>query len=337
MGEFTNRRRVGILGFDDVTALDIIGPSDAFSSAMVDAHGRTHPPYKVLLIAVGRRRFVTESGLAFHAEATLADAPALDTLIVPGGRGLRAVGVNAVVSSWIKKRAPQIRRIVSVCTGIYGLAPTGLLDGRRVTTHWRFARDVAERFPKLDVRPNALFLRDGKFSTSAGVTTGIDLSLELIGEDCGPRVALAVARELVMFLKRPGDQEQYSEPLQFQTETIDQFQDLAGWMRSHLRNDLSVESLAARTNLCARHFARRFKAAFRTTPARFAEDLRLGEAQRRLSLTRGSVEVVATSVGYESADAFRRAFERRLHLSPSAYKARFATDDGRTSRRRPRA
>jgi transcriptional regulator GlxA family with amidase domain len=212
---------------------------------------------------------------------------------------------------------------VSICTGIYGLAATGLLAGRRVTTHWHFAPDVARRFPDLRVHDNAIFLKDGPFYTSAGATAGIDLALFLIEEDYGPRVALAVARELVVYLKRSGGQEQYSEPLQFQTQSVSRLSELATWILSHLNANLSVEALAAKACLCPRHFSRRFKIEFGATPADFVERLRLDEARHRLSSGDNSVENVGTSVGFTSADAFRRAFERRLGVNPRDYRERF--------------
>src|SRR5262249_42159802 len=267
--------------------------------------------------------FVSESGILFKPHTTLQKAPALDTLMIPGGPGLRNPQTQATVATWVKSRAPRIRRIATVCTGLYGLAPTGLLDGRRVTTHWRFARDVAQRFPKLKVDVNSLFLRDGPFYTGAGVTSGIDLSLALIEEDYGPSVALAVARELVVYLKRPGGQEQYSEPLKFQTESADRFGDLAAWMQGHLDHDLSVDALAARACLCPPHLSRRFKDIFGASPAKFVEDLRLGEARERLSMAEQNVESVARSVGFRSPDAFRRAFERRFGINPTHYRKRF--------------
>ena len=320
-----NPRRIGFLGFDGITALDLVGPAEAFAAAAVGGGtGAPHPGYEVTIIGVGTKQFVAESGLVFKAHKTLETAPILDTLILPGGSGLRTTETNKRVSDWIKSRAGRIRRIASVCTGIYGLAPTGLLDGRRVTTHWRFARDVAQRFPKLKMDSNALFLKDGHFYTSAGITAGIDLSLAVIEEDHGPSVALGVARELVMYLKRPGGQEQYSEPLQFQIESSDSFADLSAWLIGHLDHDLSVEALAARTNLCPRQFSRRFKRGFGTTPGTYVEDLRLNEARRRLSIPSTSIEAVASSVGFRSSDAFRRAFERRFDITPSSYRHRFA-------------
>jgi transcriptional regulator GlxA family with amidase domain len=316
--------RVGFLGFDGVMALDLVGPIDAFTSAVEE--GKNQPPscYEVVIIGLTRQPFVSESGVVFKPHKTIANAPALDTLIIPGGRGLRVPETQKKAAQWISSRAARTRRVATVCTGTYGLAATGLLSGRRVTTHWRYAQDLARRFPELKVDPNALYLKDGKFYTCAGITAGIDLSLALIEEDFGPRVALSVARELVVYLKRPGGQEQFSEPLQFQTESRDRFADLAAWIQGHLRQDLSVESLAGRACLSPRHFARRFKNVFGVTPATFVEDLRLGEARERLTLPDQTIESVAGSVGFKSSDAFRRAFERRFGLEPSSYRKHFS-------------
>ena len=269
------------------------------------------------------RHFSSESGVLFKPHTTLSSVPKLDTLIIPGGRGLRHPATQKAVAEWVKGQAGKFRRVATVCTGVYGLAPTGLLDGRRVTTHWRFARAFAEQFPRLRVDASALFIKDGPFYTCAGVTAGIDLALSLIEEDYGPSVALAVARELVVYLKRPGGQDQYSAPLRFQTRSADCFADLAAWMQGHLQDDLSVEALAARARLCPRHFTRRFKNTFGATPGTFVEDLRLGEARERLSMADQRIESVARSVGFRSSDAFRRAFERRYGVNPTSYRQRF--------------
>jgi transcriptional regulator GlxA family with amidase domain len=269
---------------------------------------------------------MAESGLVFKPQKSFKNAPPLDTLIIPGGgRALRQPDIGKPVSAFIEKQAKCTRRIASICTGIYGLAPTGLLAGRKVTTHWRWASDVARRFPDLQVNGDAIFIKDGQFYTSAGATAGIDLSLALIEEDYGPRIALAVARELVVYLKRSGGQDQYSEPLQFQTQSVSRLSDLATWIISHLSEDLSVEALAAKACLCPRHFTRRFKAEFGCTPAEFVERLRLDEARHRLSAADNSIENVGLSVGFKSADAFRRAFERRLAINPTDYRRRFGT------------
>ena len=318
------RKRIGFLGYDEVMALDLAGPIDAFTTATTDeSDGRPVRCYDVVIIGLSRKAFRSESGILFYPDRTILNAPALDTLIIPGGRGLRRPGTQQKAAEWIRARAARITRIASVCTGVYALAAAGLLDGRQVTTHWRHARDLATRFPLLRVHPNALYLKDGPFYTCAGVTSGIDLSLALIEEDYGPKVALSVARELVVYLKRPGGQEQFSEPLQFQTESADPFAELAAWMQGHLRHNLSVDALAERACLSTRHFGRRFKDVFGTTPATFVEDLRLGQARERLTAPTNSIESVAASVGFASADAFRRAFERRFGVKPSTYRKHF--------------
>ncbi len=323
-----NPKRIGLIGFDGVVAIDIAGPAEAFTTARIAEGERDATPcYEVLTIASSTQPFVSESGLIFKPQRTFQNAPPLDTLIIPGGVSLRKLTpeICRPISAFVRKRAGRIRRIVSVCTGVYGLASTGLLSGRQVTTHWRWARDVARRFPDLQVNDNPIFLKDGPFYTSAGATAGIDLSLSLIEEDYGPRVAMAVARELVVYLKRSGGQEQYSEPLQFQAQSVSRLSDLATWIISHLSEDLSVEVLATKACLCPRHFSRRFKAEFGHSPADFVERLRLDEARLRLSNADNSIENVALSVGFKSADAFRRAFERRLGINPSDYRRRFAT------------
>jgi transcriptional regulator GlxA family with amidase domain len=323
---------VGFLGYEQANALDLVGPAEAFASAMRDnGKGKFERCYRVSIIGLNRRSFVTESGIVFQPTSTIERAPRLDTLIIPGGCGLRLPDVNRKVAAWIMEKARGTRRVASVCTGIYGLAATGLLDGRRVTTHWRFAADVAQRFPKLRMEPNALFLKDGPFYTSAGVTAGIDLALALIEEDFGARGALAVAREMVVYLKRSGGQEQYSEPLQFQTNASDRFGELVAWMSNNPTGEMSVESLARRAFLSPRQFFRRFKEHFGSSPAVFVETLRLNEARRRLSAGENSIENVAESVGFNGADSFRRAFERRFRVTPSKYRRSFSLPSERPS------
>jgi len=328
------RRRIGILGYEGVMALDLAGPVDAFTTAMAENRlGRPEACYEVVVIGLNAKPFTSESGIVFKPCTTIDRVKALDTLIIPGGRGLRVPGVQRAVASWILARAGRTRRIASICTGIYALAATGLLDGCQVTTHWRFARDVARRFPRLRVHPDALYLKNGQLYTCAGVTSGIDLSLKLIEEDLGPRAALAVARELVVYLKRPGGQEQFSEPLQLQMESTDQFGELVAWIQGHMRQRLSVDVLAERACLSPRHFSRRFKDEFGTTPAAFVEDLRLGRARDRLALPGESIEHVASSVGFASADSFRRAFERRFGVRPGMYRRHFQLRAGGPVRR----
>jgi transcriptional regulator GlxA family with amidase domain len=317
-------KRVGIIGFDGVTALDIVGPLEAFAAATCATGKNTGPCYEVITIGLTEADFLTESGLALRPHKSLHTAPALDTLILPGGSGLRRPEINRPVAEWVKRRAARTRRVVCVCTGIYGLAPTGLLDHRRVTTHWRFARDVAQKFPKLKLDDNAMFLRDGKFHTSAGITAGIDLSLSLIEEDFGREVALDVARELVVYLKRPGGQDQYAKPLEFEMEANDAMSELAVWMAGHLDKDVSIKRVAKKACLTRADFNRLFKRAFGITPGAFVKNMRLNEARRLLSLDNDSIAGVAQSVGFRSAQYFVKAFEWRFGVLPGDYRQRFS-------------
>ncbi len=316
--------RIGVLGYEGITALDLAGPVEVFTTAKVkDPAGRYRPCYEVVIIGLDAKPFTAESGIVFKPHTTIDKAPALDTLIIPGGRGLRTPVIQRRAAAWVAGRAPETRRIASVCTGIYALAAAGLLNNRRVTTHWRYARDLSDQFPQVNVDPDPLYLQDGPFYTCAGVASGIDLSLALVEADFGPQVALAVARELVVYLKRPGTQEQFSEPLQIQMETRDRFADLAAWIQGHLRQDLSIARLAERACLSPRHFTRRFKDAFGESPASFVERIRLGRARDYLTAPGQTIEKVASSVGYASADAFRRAFERRFGVGPGTYRKYF--------------
>jgi transcriptional regulator GlxA family with amidase domain len=318
-------RHIGVVGFDGVNAFDVVGPLEAFANAgradCTNKHSKG--AYKTHIIGVSGKPFTAESGIRFLPDCHLGDAPPMDTVIVPGGWGLREPTTNSAVVAWLRKRAPRTRRVASVCTGIYGLAPTGLLNGRRVTTHWRFTDDLAKRFPKLQVEGNALFLKDGRYYTSGGITAGIDLTLALIQEDLGPRAALTVAREMVVYLKRAGGQEQYSEPLRFQVHAADRFADLAAWMPGHLNSDLSVPALAARARLSPRQFTRRFVAELGCTPAEYVENLRLGVARERLTQPGRTVESIAASVGFANADVFRRRFKRRFGIAPGNYREHF--------------
>jgi transcriptional regulator GlxA family with amidase domain len=317
-------KHIVIVGYGNITSLDLAGPLEAFNSAQIkDSRGELQACYKVTIAALGAKTFSSESGLRMTAACFLSSLRHLDTLLIPGGSGMRTSSDGQKLANWIGRHHHRIRRIASVCTGIYGVAPTGLLDGRKVTTHWKFAADLAERYPKLQVDANPLYLRDGKFYTSAGITAGIDLALALIEEDFGAQVALEVARELVMYVKRAGGQEQYSEPLKFQVASTSRFADLAAWMMAHLDRDLSVEALARRVNLCPRQFNRRFKDEFRSTPAAFVLRLRLEEARSRLTNPGSSVESIADSVGFHDPDSFRRAFVQRFGVAPGQYRSRF--------------
>jgi transcriptional regulator GlxA family with amidase domain len=316
-------KRIGFIGYDAVTALDLFGPLEVFDTANTRA-GVTQHPYELLVLSPTGAPFKLEQGVLVTAHQSLDDALPLDTVVVPGGSGARDTEKMGDTIAWLKENAGRFRRIASVCIGIYILGETGLLDGKRATTHWRFATDVARRFPRIAINPDAIYIRDGQLSTSAGVTAGIDLALAMVEEDLGSEMALSVARDLVVYLKRSGGQMQFSEPLQFQIRATDRFADLADWMLRNLDGDLSIDALAQRARLSPRQFSRRFKAAFGTPPGDYVERLRLDEARRRLPAGGQTVESIAASVGYASDDAFRRAFERHFGVAPSAYRQQFS-------------
>jgi transcriptional regulator GlxA family with amidase domain len=313
---FHQTLRIAILGYDGVQTLDLAGPLDAFASAEVLRPGA----YATMVTSLDGLPFRSEAGLSVSPECALSESGPIDTLILPGGEGLRRPGVAKRVADALRREAPSLRRIVSVCTGLSGLA-----DGRRATTHWKFAADVAARFPAIRLEPDAIFIKDGPIYTSAGISAAVDLALALIEEDHGPGLALAVARDLVVYLKRSGGQRQYSEPLRFQARAGDRFAELAAWMVAHLDGDLTVEALAARVCLSPRQFSRRFRDVFGTTPAERVDALRLDAARDHLAASDASVQRIAAALGFRSDDVFRRAFGRRFGLSPTDYRRRFSS------------
>jgi len=318
--DYVSQKRIGFLGFDGVTASHLTAPADAFAAAVLsDGFGNRIPCYEVHTISINREAFHAESGVIFRAQNSFRNAPPLDTLIIPGGSGLRRPEVSEKISDWILKRAPTTRRIASICTGIYGLAPTGLLDGRNVTTHWRFATDVARRFPKLHVNHKRLLVKDGAFYTSTGLTAGIDLSLALIEEDYGKYVALATAQEMVTPLTQRASEQKPTDSPDPNSTLIDRFADLVAWIVRNLHGNLSVDILARRACMCPQHFSRVFKSFFGTPPSEFIENLRLHEARRRLSTQRKTLQTIAVSVGFQNTDSFHRAFARRFGTRPSRY------------------
>lgn len=312
---------VAILGFDGVAALDLTGPFEALSIACRSDRGADGPPcYKPIVLGLTNKGFTSESGLIFKADTTTDRAGPLDTILIPGGRGLRQPETSQRAAIWLAAQAPRVRRIASVSTGIYALAQSGLVDGLPVTTHWRFSAEVARRFPKLRVNPAASFLKSDRFYTSAGGAAGVEMTLALIEEDFGPQVARRVARELVVRLRPPGENEEPFQAAIYQTDPEERVVELPAWISAHLHERLTVEVLAERACLCPRHFSRIFKQVFNCTPADFVEELRLAEARRRLLGLRSTVESIAESVGFASSDAFRRAFERRVGVTPTAFR-----------------
>jgi len=316
-------RRVGLLAYEGVNALDLTGPHEVFTSSATElAPGQSG--YEVICVSIDGGSFRSGSGLRLGADCGLDQAPAFDTIVVPGGPGIRSPEVQARLGLWLRGRAPSTRRVVSVCTGLFALGASGLMDGRKATTHWRYASEIARSYPRIRLDPDAIYIRDGAFWSSAGITAGIDLALALVEDDLGPSVALEIARMLVVHVRRAGGQRQYSEPLRFQARATDRFADLALWLPGNLAGDLSVEALAQRVCCSPRHFARLFKQSFGATPAEYVEALRLAEATERVLNSSAGLDVIAASVGYGSSAMLRKMFERRLGVSPSQYRARFS-------------
>jgi len=324
------RVRVGILGYDGVAAINVVGPLEAFSNAFrTERAGESVPCYEVVVIACNSDRFVTDTGVTFHASPWQPSDQPFDTIIVPGGRGMRCDRVVSQVATWINSNAITSRRVASVCTGVYGLAATGLLDGHRVTTHWQNAMDVASRFPKLQVEESALVVKDGKFYSAAGATAGIDLALFLIDEDFGRDIAIAVARKLLVYIRRDGGQEQYSEPANTQLhvgpepyQPHTRLGKVVGWINEHLADDLRLEILAKRALLSKRDFVHQFTHTFGVPPGLFVKNLRFNEARRRL-MSGDRPTLVARSVGFSDPAYFVQEFRRRFGMLPHDYQRRF--------------
>ncbi|MFJ1736868.1 GlxA family transcriptional regulator [Streptomyces sp. NPDC088254] len=308
--------------FDGVQPLDVAGPVDVFSVAARFAGSTDTPPYVVRTASLGGEAVRSAGGLRLVPDLDLADAEDPDLLLVPGGPGVGDVDSRLV--AWLRGRAPHVRRVMSVCTGAYLLALAGLLDGRRATTHWDSCDYLANRFPQVLVDPVPIFVRDGPISTSAGVTAGVDLAMALVEEDYGRAVAHEIARLLVVYVRRPGNQAQFSVQLSAQVARSDPLREVQYWAAAHLASDLSVPALAQRAGLSPRQFARAFGEQVGMTPGRYVDLLRLEAAQRLLTDTRDGVVRIARACGYGTAEAMRLAFMRELDVSPTEYRSRFA-------------
>ncbi|MCQ8769442.1 GlxA family transcriptional regulator [Streptomyces telluris] len=312
-------RTVLIVLFDDVQSLDVTGPAEVFAGAA--CWSGDPATYRVRTATLDGGPVRTSSGLRVSPDHALHDAPAPHTLLVPGGEGTRAPDPRLI--GWLREHAPRAERVVSVCTGAFLLAAAGLLEGRRATTHWAFCAALAARFPSVRVEPDPIYVRDGNVVTSAGVTAGIDLALALVEDDLGREPALAVARNLVVFLRRPGNQTQFSAPLAAQTARRPRLRDVQHWIVENPGADLSVEALAARARLSPRHFARAFQSETGMTPGRYVDRVRLEAARRQLEDAPDGVEEVSRACGYGTPEAMRRAFVRALGTSPAEYRRRF--------------
>jgi transcriptional regulator GlxA family with amidase domain len=313
------RRRIAFLGFDGVKTLDLTAQLEAFVAARSRLAGEAAArQYEIVLLGASGRTFVSQSGVIFKAQETLLSARDFDTIIIPGGNWTRARPVADELMRWLVRQVPRTRRVAAVCGGIYPLAQTGLLDGRQVTTHWRMVADVARRFPRVRVRTDVSFLEDGPFHTCGGGTASMEMTLALIQQDEGVQLAQELARELVLPLRPPGVAEVVPDASMFETAPTDRVAELSAWIANNLHRKLSVETLAERACVCPRHFYRLFKLVYGCPPAEYVQRLRLNEARRRLQTSRNSVRSIASAVGFNSAEAFRRAFQQQLGLRPSA-------------------
>lgn len=317
-------RVIDVLGYPAVQLLDVSGPMQVFATAneLAERAGGARP-YAARLVSRDGAGVAATAGVEL-ATATLPPADsAIDTLLVAGGRGVHAAAEDPALLAWVRGRAAAARRTASVCTGAFLLAAAGLLDGRRATTHWSYCADLARRFPAIRVEGDPIFLRDGPVWTSAGVTAGIDLALALVEEDLGRAAALAVARQLVVFLKRPGGQSQFSVALSLQAAE-ERFGALHAWIGVHLDGDLSLPVLARQAGMSARSFSRHYAAATGMTPARAVARLRIEAARRLLSESHLPVKRIARQCGFGSEETMRRSFLRELTATPQEYRSRFS-------------
>ena len=334
-------RRILLLAAPDSQILDLVGPFQVFTRA-AEIRARSHPNepslYSIEVVTTERGMLLTSCGLRLQAHCTFRQVrgPA-DTLLIVGGSCVEAGKENAAVVQWLQNLAPRLRRLGSICTGAFLLARAGLLNGRRATTHWKYCDQLAQRYPAVKVERDPIFVHEGNVYTSAGVTAGMDMALALVEEDAGPELALEVARELVLYLRRPGGQSQFSAALNLQASDRQPFRDLGAWILEHLRSDLSVDALASHVGMSPRNFARVFRVEMKTPPAKFVESLRLEAARRRLQESNASLESIAETCGFRNCDAMRSTFRRILRVAPGEYRWRFQAKPGRTTLSAPRS
>jgi transcriptional regulator GlxA family with amidase domain len=315
-----------LVAYPGVNALDVIGPLEVFSTAAKigpPGPGET-PAYTTEVVARVAGALRTQSGIGLVADRALsAVRGGIDTLLVAGGLGTPGALADRALLAWLRRLAPRVRRLGSVCTGSFVLAEAGLLDGRRATTHWMWCQALAERYPRVRVEPDPIFVRDGNVCSSAGVTAGMDLALALVEEDLGRTLALQVARQMVLFLRRPGGQSQFSAQLAVQAADRQPVRELQAWIVEHPGADCSVAALAHRVAMSPRNFARVFVREVGMTPAHYVERVRVEAARRRLEDSTDGVDAIAADGGFGTAETMRRAFLRQLRVAPSDYRTRF--------------
>ena len=315
---------IHVLAFANVQVLDVTGPLQVFASANDLARQQGLPlPYAVNVVAAQAEPVMTSAGLALVAEPLPGAETPCDTLVIAGGWGVYGAAEDPYLVEWVRDKARHSRRVTSVCTGAFLLAASGLLDGCRVATHWTRCEELARKYPSLQVEANPIFIQQGSVWTSAGVTAGIDLCLALVEEDLGRAVALEVARHLVVFLKRPGGQSQFSVTLSLQ-KGGSRFSELHAWIAEHLHLDLNIPTLAAACGMSERSFVRHYRAETGQTPARAVELIRVETARRQLADSAVAIKRIAAQCGFGSEETMRRSFIRALSITPQLYRERFS-------------
>jgi transcriptional regulator GlxA family with amidase domain len=322
-------RHIGILAYPGVALLDAVGPLEVFAAAnivLAERSPRCAKAYQVEIWSEHVGAIDGSCGVSLNATRSIAAAAPfeLDTLIVAGSPGTGNL-ISKPCVDWLREATGGIRRVGGICTGVFLLAEAGLLDGCRAVTHWAFCDELARRYPAIRVEPDPIFLRDGRFYTTAGMTAGMDLALALVQDDLGRDVALATAQLLVVFLKRPGGQSQFSAHLAAQFDGDSPIAELQRWILDQLDTDLTIEALAERVHMSPRNFVRNFEREAGTPPGVFVERARLDAARRALEDGEHRLETIARHCGFTSAEILRRLFQRRMGLSPTAYRERFAS------------
>jgi len=315
----TKTRTVVILALPGVQLLDVSGPTDVFAEANVQARQEA---YRLLLIASQPGEIRSSSGIRLIPDQTIASPfrHSIDTLLVAGCPNAAEMSLSSAITNWLREMAGATRRYSSVCSGAFFLAAAGLLHGKRVTTHWAVANRLAQAYPSVSVEPDAIYVREGRLRTSAGVTAGLDLALALVEEDLGRDIAMKVAGQLVMFFKRPGGQMQFSRNGATLVTGRSVLQEVQRFIAAHPAFDHSIPRLAARSGLSPRHFARLFRSEIGMTPAAWVEAARVAAARHLLESGRDAPKQVAVRCGFANADTLRRAFVRHVGVTPAEYR-----------------
>jgi transcriptional regulator GlxA family with amidase domain len=318
--------RIAILAIPGVQMLDVAGPMDVFS----EANNLLGEPaaYRMDIVGMTKEPVTALNGTRFLPDLSISDSlDGFDTLLIAGSPGIRKYEDNPELIQWVVRESRHVRRIGSVCTGAFILGQAGLLDDKRATTHWNSTARLAEKFPKIRLEPNRIYVKDGSVYTTAGVSASMDLALALVEEDHGRSIALRVAKELILFLKRPGGQSQFSIHLDAQVAELGPIKDIHEWILGHLAEDLSVVNLAARLGMSARNFARLFKRQTDMTPGDYVEAARVEAARRMLEESDTPLKKVASLCGFADHSGLRRAFVRRVKVTPADYRHRFRPPD----------